>query len=117
MPRPKRKPRVLDFQQDFNGSLDQMLGVMPTNFLQCRELSHSWRPANTKLAGKNIEQLLKCTRCMAERTRIVSAANGEPLTASKYTYKTGYRVTGVGRLDRSDNNQIRLASMMRLIGQ
>lgn len=109
----RRKTALLDFEQDFGGKIDRMIGEMPVNFLGCRELRHAWRQQNAVLDRKNkvYDRVLVCRNCGTTKTQLVSAVTGEIIQRHSYDYPERYLVKGTGRLGAGDRDMIRLASI------
>jgi hypothetical protein len=86
-----------------------------TDFLQCRDFGHSWRPytARWDSGQRAYESQLRCSRCRTIRTRWIGA-RGEQLGAH-YDYADGYTVKGVGRLTGTDRDALRLQSILRVL--
>jgi hypothetical protein len=110
-PKPAKLPggRYVDF--DLSGAIHDM----PTTFLQCRDFSHSWRPytATWSPSENAYEVQIKCSRCKTVRHRFIGS-RGE-LLESKYDYADGYLIKGMGRLNGTDRDEIRLQSVLRVL--
>jgi hypothetical protein len=107
--RKRMSPRAEDFD------LDNAIHAMPSQFIQCRDFGHLWRPrAATWVAEKeHYETELKCQRCKTVRLRYIGP-RGE-LLKSGYDYSAGYVVTGMGRLDGAERDLLRLESVLRVL--
>jgi len=99
------KPRPPDF--DFDATVE----AMPEANLHCRDYGHAWRPFNARYLPdeRSYEQVLRCTRCRAQRFRVLDSRG--QVVSSRYAYKRGYLVQGMGRLSTSERGLIRLASV------
>lgn len=97
--------------RDPDFSLDKAIGAMPETHLHCRDYGHSWRPFTARwvAAQRAYEQSLRCTRCRAQRHRVLDST-GEILN-THYTYPDHYLVQGMGRLTGEDKGYVRLASV------
>lgn len=95
--------------------LGKAIESMGTEHLQCRDFGHTWRPftAHAQPDKKRYEQVLRCARCKTERFRYIGLQG--QLLNSKYDYSEGYRIQGMGRLDTSGRDRIRLASMQLIV--
>ena len=95
--------------------LGKAIETMGTEHLQCRDFGHTWRPftAHAQPDKKRYEQVLRCARCKTERFRYIGLQG--QLLNSKYDYSEGYRIQGMGRLDTSGRDRIRLASMQLIV--
>jgi hypothetical protein len=86
---------------------------MPIDFVQCRDYGHAWRPHNSVWNQQercyNTSQ--RCSRCKTIRERDIGQAG--QLVRNRYDYRDGYIIAGMGRLDVSDRDMIRLASVLR----
>lgn len=86
-----------------------------TDFLQCRDFGHAWRPytANWIAAERAYRTELRCSRCKTIRVRWINN-RGEQVGAH-YLYTDGYQMQGVGRLTGTDRDQLRLESIHRVL--
>jgi hypothetical protein len=96
-------------------SLDSFIGHLSAEQLLCRDIGHNWRPFTAAWLPEQrcYESTLKCTRCKTQRRREIGR-NGERLS-NRYEYEDGYTAKGVGRLNESDRDRIRLASILSLV--
>lgn len=79
---------------------EEHLQSLPTKFLECRDMRHSWRvhhqfsPVNsTGSSVKFLERTLRCTRCHTERQDVLSARTFDRVSTS-YVYPQGYTIKG-----------------------
>jgi hypothetical protein len=88
---------------------------LPDRYLLCRDLGHNWRPWRARLTDeRGFEQVLRCARCRAERSRTVGASGAT--LGNHYHYPDGYTApAGTGRLTGDSRNALRLESVLRLI--
>jgi hypothetical protein len=95
--------------------IDNAIHGMPSEFIQCRDFGHLWRPrVATWIAEKDhYETELKCQRCKTVRLRYIGP-RGE-LLKSGYDYSDGYVVKGMGRLDGEERDLLRLESVLRVL--
>lgn len=86
-----------------------------TDYLQCRDFGHSWRPYTARWdARENAYRTeLRCSRCKTIRVRWIGP-RGQQLD-SRYDYSDGYLVKGIGRLTGSDRDALRLESVLRVL--
>lgn len=98
-----------------NFDVDQTIHGMRSDFLQCRDFGHSWRPYTARYSheDKAFETILRCSRCRTKRIRWI-ARNGEQVAAD-YDYAEGYIIKGMGRLTGAERNALRLESVMRVL--
>ena len=91
--------------------LEEAIEKMPPEFIECRDLGHSWRKRNARwIASDNCyEQTLQCARCSTERVRFLGRYGA--ILESHYGYAEGYTVKGIGRFTTSDRDAVRLASI------
>jgi hypothetical protein len=90
---------------------------LPEEFLLCRDLGHTWRPASARWAPdlNAYERTMRCGRCRAERSQVLSA--GGLILSGHYHYENGYTApSGTGSLGSDGRGTLRLASIYRLIG-
>lgn len=90
---------------------------MPESHLHCRDYGHAWRPFNARYLPDEqaYEQVLRCTRCRAQRFRVLDSRG--TVLSSHYAYKRGYLVKGMGRLSAAERGAIRLASIRADMGE
>jgi hypothetical protein len=96
---------------------------MPSQFLVCRDMQHSWRPHTVKAfsaaerkdhKGAYYEQVLLCISCEKERVRLL--ARDCTVISDRSTYPEGYLMPrGTGRLSREGRSALRRASVLRQI--
>lgn len=91
---------------------------LPEEFLLCRDLGHTWRPASARWVPdlNAYERTMRCGRCRAERSQTLSA--GGLILSGHYHYEAGYTApAGTGSLGSEGRGTLRLESVMRLIGK
>lgn len=95
--------------------VDKVVSGMSTEFLQCRDFNHSWRPFTAEWVAdeRSFRVQLRCARCKAKRIRYIGQ-NGQ-LISSHYEYVDGYLIKGLGRLTGTDRDYLRLQSVMRIL--
>lgn len=87
---------------------------MTDEFLQCRDFGHSWKSWHVAtVPGGAFEQILMCIRCSSKRSRLLNRS-GEQVSKG-YQYADGYQLQGFGRMVGHDRDEIRLASIVRLV--
>jgi len=113
--RSRRSKQETAAEAEHEFDLDDALGKMNADYIQCRDFGHSWRPFTARwMQSENAyESQLKCTRCTTVRTRWLSRT-GEQLTG-QYNYADGYLVKGMGRLTGTDRDKVRLRSILAVI--
>ena len=95
--------------------VEQFVGTLPTEYVQCRELGHPWQPHTAQRLDYGFERTLLCPRCTAEKRQTLDS-RGHQVGAPKIEYPEGYLNTpGHGRIDGTGRDAIRLASITRLI--
>lgn len=96
-------------------TLDDLLGKMETEFVQCRDFGHSWRPHVARWVGKDncYEVIRRCARCDTERAMLLSSRG--QILSSAYDYPQGYQMKGMGRMTSSDRDHVRLASLRTVL--
>lgn len=93
--------------------LGRALAGMDEAFLQCRDFGHGWQPYTARRVAEGYESVLRCSRCLTVRVRLIGM-RGQVLRTG-YEYPDGYRVHGLGQLTGSDRDRLRLASIERLL--
>jgi hypothetical protein len=92
--------------------------ALPEDFLLCRDLGHTWRPASARWVPEvsAYERTMRCGRCRAEREQTLSA--GGLILSGHYRYESGYTTPpGSGMLGSEGRGALRLESIARLIGK
>jgi hypothetical protein len=87
-------------------------------YLTCRDMGHTWRPFTAQWVPDDncYTRTLRCGRCQTERHQDIGP-DGLVL-AGHYSYAEGYTApAGTGRLDSAGRGQLRLESVLRLIGK
>jgi hypothetical protein len=90
---------------------------LPTEYLQCRDFGHLWRPTTVHYdpADRTYTQTMRCGRCLTERDRTLSISGA--ILASQYHYVSGYSApSGTGQLGTVGRDHLRLESVLRMIG-
>lgn len=100
-------------QPDFD--LDNTIKGMRSDYLQCRDFGHAWRPytARWEESERAYESTLRCSRCKAKRVRLIDKRGHQ--VGSDYDYPDGYLITGMGRLTGDDRAALRLESVLRIL--
>jgi hypothetical protein len=95
--------------------LDDALGKMNIDYLQCRDFGHSWKPHTARWIESqgHYESQLRCTRCGTLRTRLLSRTGAQ--VQGQYLYSEGYLVKGMGRLTGGDRDKVRLRSILSVL--
>jgi hypothetical protein len=91
---------------------------LPDAYLTCRDMGHTWRPFTAQWvpADNCYTRTLRCGRCQTERYQVIGP-DGLVL-AGQYNYAEGYTApAGTGRLDTVGRGELRLESVLRLIGK
>lgn len=111
---PRRKLRVVSHHQR---TISDAIANMSDSQLQCRDFGHGWRPYTVEWVPQQRHYLeaLRCTRCRTMRVRVLGQS-GE-LLGNRYVYPDGYLVAGAGRLEQSDRDAMRLASLEILLAK
>lgn len=117
-PRARTRSRIRSVQaSESTVRLGGWLGDLPSEFLLCRDLGHTWRPYRAwwDQTERAYQRVLRCGRCKSERVQTLSA-QGHPLQGY-YNYSDGYQAPkGTGRLVGEDRDVLRLESVLRLVG-
>lgn len=81
-----------------------------TNFAECRDLGHAWKPLDAKRYLGLFVETLRCTRCEARKDRAFSPKTGELKQVNEHrVYPEGYlKPKGSGRLTAAERAKIRL---------
>lgn len=110
--RRRRPPKSVDrTAPDFD--LGAVVDDMRTEYVQCRDFGHSWRPFTaTLLRGGGYEQTLRCSRCRTRRNRLIGPRG--QILSSGYDYADGYVIKGLGRLVGTEKDHLRLLSVRRI---
>lgn len=97
--------------------IDAAIGNLDADFLQCRDLRHSWRPfwAVQLPRGKGFEEELHCSRCGAARVRLLDG-EGFVVASRMKRYPDGYLFKGFGRLTSADNALLRGSAIVDRLG-
>jgi len=89
--------------------ITDVLDEMPTEFVVCRDLHHSWDPYTAFKIKGGWDDRLRCSKCGTIRSRILDD-DGFILSA-RYEYADGYRIKGLGYLSAEDRSMVRLRSV------
>lgn len=94
----------------------QFAAGLPEEYLECRDYGHTWRARTARWDPETraYERTLECARCTTIRSQWLSAY-GHALKGS-YSYPDGYQHAGLGRLDGSARDALRLESVTRILG-
>lgn len=84
-------------------------------FILCRTVTgHSWKPAGASwLQGGNIEQVLACTRCEAQRVQVLDKRGY--LVSRHYQYPDGYAIPGMGHMDQDGRAILRITAVRKML--
>lgn len=85
-------------------------------FLSCRDYGHLWRPLSARYNPdeNGYERVMRCGRCLTERTQALTASGG--IVQGHYDYPEGYVApSGLGRLGTEARDSLRLESVLRLL--
>lgn len=115
MAKPKESTPELPPGRNPDLNVDQVIQDMPDRYIQCRDFNHSWRAHDAQYdeGSRSYDVTLKCTRCKAERVRIMDSQGG--LASSRYEYPDGYLIKGMGRLTGRERDALRLSSVLRIL--
>ena len=115
--RARREPLIVDRQApDF--TLEGVVEAMLPEYLQCRDLGHTWRPQTVRTVRPRggaayIDRVFKCRSCRCVRTQSVDPGSGIVLD-NKYNHEAGYKVVGLGRIEGHERGLFRLANTQRM---
>ncbi len=87
-----RKPKTKAPAPKKKASVHALATSIPTEYIGCRTISHSWRYLDVKMDGKNYVQSLYCMHCSTIRYKVYSPSGAN--LGSRYTYPKGYLVKG-----------------------
>lgn len=89
---------------------------LPDDFLQCRDIGHTWRPAGARITSESTyERSMRCGRCKAERMQTLSATGA--ILGGGYHYEDGYLAPrNSGRMTTDRRDGLRLESVLRVLG-
>lgn len=86
----------------------------PEEYLACRDHGHSWQPKEAAwLQDGNIERVLECSRCHADRVQVMDKHGY--ILGGHYTYSDGYAMVGMGRLDTDGKAIFRKTAVQRML--
>jgi hypothetical protein len=94
----------------------EFASTLPESYLMCRDAGHAWRPYSADWSGEwgCWERSLVCQRCSTIRRQRLSRLGS--VLGGHYEYPEGYQHKGLGRLDGSDRDALRLESLHRVFG-
>jgi hypothetical protein len=89
---------------------------MKQTHLECRDVGHLWRPwtareVHDQQLGRHWERTLRCTRCRAARTQLLTAQGA--IVSNRYTYPDDYLRKGLGRIAGEGRDALRAESLRR----
>ena len=86
---------------------------LSNSYLQCRELSHNWKPWTAYAKNGGYERALRCTRCRTERWEVLTSTGAK--VSGHYVYPDGYLHEGLGRIVGDGRDALRLESLTRTL--
>ena len=105
-------------RQALAASDDDWLSDLPSSYLGCRDMGHSWRPFSVRFdrRANQYVRTLRCSRCKTERLQALSV-RGE-IESSSYDYPDGYsRPKGAGYYDAAARAAVRLMDVAQQLEQ
>lgn len=96
----------------------QWAQALPSAFLLCRDLGHTWEPYRgwVDRAEREYVQVLRCPRCQTERERRLDYQGRR--NSQSYSHPEGYlQPAGSGYLDAESRADLRLVSLLQLIDE
>lgn len=96
-------------------SVETFAATLPTSYLACRELGHTWRPWRAQWSGeaRAYERELRCPRCKTTRRQLINDAGH--VLANSYRYSDGYQAKNVESAVRISRDVFRLESLTRYL--
>lgn len=92
-------------------TLEQILALIPDDYLDCRLFQHAWRPYDVLRPSRRVlRQELLCGRCETMKHLDISEDDGT-LLRTGYSYPRGYLIAGAGRLGRAGRGQLWLRKL------
>jgi hypothetical protein len=92
-------------------TLDQAIDAGSDGVIECRaEFQHQWRRLTVAHRPGFFTIRQRCTRCRNERERDINE-RGYVVSKWRRTYRPGYLLAGLGRLDEDHRATLRLASL------
>jgi hypothetical protein len=91
---------------------------IPEQYLECRDLMHSWQPYDAKMlrspvtGQREIHRVLRCIRCQTLKTQRLTPRGD--IIAHSYSYAEHYLLKG-GRLPRAERGRLRRVNADRWI--
>lgn len=104
-------------QQAVRTEVTDFLTGLPMEFLQCRDVGHSWRGMRAEWVPGDRCYLreLECMSCEATKIQWLDQS-GHIISRNSPVYPPGYLHKGGGRLNPSERDAVHLTSVTRLIG-
>jgi hypothetical protein len=95
-------------------SLDDAMSRWTAGVLECRaEGYHPWRRLSVAHRPGVLTVFQRCPRCRNERERDINE-QGYPLTKWRRSYREGFLLRGLGRLDHDDKAHLMIASLQQM---
>jgi hypothetical protein len=96
-------------------SIETFAASLPTSFIDCRELGHTWRAwrAAWDDSARAYDRELRCSRCKTVRRQLLNEF-GHVLT-NTYRYPTDYQAKGVESGVRVSRDVFRLEALTRYL--
>lgn len=96
-------------------NLEKTLADMPNDYVECRELTHSWAAYDVIVhTRRSWEEVVKCERCGTEKFRLVNPQNGAVEQAWRVrAYAPGYLFKGAGPVDEHRGDLVRREALRR----
>jgi hypothetical protein len=92
-------------------TLDEAIDQWSDGVIECRaDTQHQWRRLTVAHRPGFFTIRQRCARCRNERERDINE-QGYVLTKWRRTYRPGYLLSGVGRLDEDHRATLRIASL------
>jgi len=92
-------------------SLHSAIEEWSDGVIECRaEFQHQWRRSTVAHRPGIFTIRQRCPRCRNERERDINE-QGYVLSKWRRTYRPGYLLTGLGRLDEDDRAALRITSL------
>ena len=92
-------------------TLDEAIDAWSDGVIECRaEFQHQWRRLTVAHRPGFFTIRQRCTRCRNERERDINE-RGYVVSKWRRTYRPGYLLAGLGRLDEDHRATLRIASL------